>query len=57
LKSVGIAFDGGGMGGVDIRDGGVFTPDGCGCWRVDIIDREIRCRVRLADAMLGGVVD
>jgi hypothetical protein len=41
------------MGGVDIRDGGVFTPDGCGCWRVDMIDRGIRCRVRLADAMLG----
>ena len=27
LKSVGIAFDGGGMGGVDMRDGGVLTPE------------------------------
>ena len=53
LKSVGIAFDGGGMGGVDIRDGGEFTPELGGCCRVDIIDRGIRCRVRLAEAMLG----
>jgi hypothetical protein len=54
LKSVGIAFDGGGIGGVDIRDGGVFTPGAvCEGPSADMMDRGIRYRDRLADAMLG----
>ena len=53
-KSVGIAFEGGGRGGVDNRDGAGVLRDEGGCWvSEDMIDRGLRCGVSLADAMLG----
>lgn len=54
LKSVGIAFDGGGIGGVEILEGGVLTPEVVAWASEDMmdVDRGDRYRVILAAAIL-----